>query len=129
MAKVSFAFLFLLLFWQCGKQLSPEEAAMEAAQKCYQQLFAGDYDSFLAGRADADSLPAGYREQLLTCYKQFRTQQENAHGSMRSITANRAEADTLQKMIEVFLTLSFADSLKEEIVVPMISRDGEWKMK
>jgi len=31
--------------------------------------------------------------------------------------------------MQVFLMLNYADSLHEEIVVPMVMRNGEWKMK
>ena len=40
-----------------------------------------------------------------------------------------AKTDTLQKYTNVFMMLCFGDSTNEEIVVPMVERDGRWMMK
>ena len=121
--------LTALLFTQCGKNTSPAEAAMASAQECYDHLLAGEYAGFLAGRADADSLPAEYREQLLVSYKQFRLQQEKSHGGIQGITAIRALVDTLSSSAQVFMMINFSDEQKEVVVVPMVEREGKWQMK
>ena len=36
---------------------------------------------------------------------------------------------TAQKVTNVFLVLCFGDSVNEEIVVPMVERQGRWRMK
>ena len=128
--KTAIALGLLLLFAQCAKQLSPAEAAMSSAQQSYERLLkGGDYEAFLKGRADADSLPQHYREELLLSYKQFAAQQKKAHKGICSVTAGRAVADTVNHIIQVFLMINYADSVQEEIVVPMVERGGEWKMK
>jgi len=40
-----------------------------------------------------------------------------------------AQTDTIQKYTSVFLVLCFGDSTNEEIVVPMVEREGRWRMK
>ena len=37
--------------------------------------------------------------------------------------------DSTQQYVQVFLNLNYADSTQEEIVVAMVERAGEWKMK
>lgn len=120
---------FAFLFAQCGNRETPETLAMQSAQDSYEQLLAGNYEAFLSGRIDADSLPTGYRNELLIAYKEFCHQQKSKHGGIRSITANRAVLDTAQHLVQVFMTIDYTDSLKEKIVVPMVERNGEWKMK
>lgn len=120
---------FTLLFVQCGKDHTPETLAMQSAQQSYDQLLAGNYEGFLAGRVDADSFPATYRNELLMAYKESHRQQESKNGGIRGITASRAVMDTAQHLVQVFMIIDYADSLKEEIVVPMVERNGEWKMK
>ena len=113
---------------QCAKKPSVEEEAMVAAQKSYELLLQGDYQGFLAGCADIDSLPASYREELLASYKQFVAQQKDANGGIKGVTASRAVIDSSLQVVQVFLMMEYAD-LKEEIVVPMVERNGQWKMK
>lgn len=108
---------------------TPEACAMEMAQQSYTALAQGDYAQFLSARAGMDSIPDSYREQLLTSYKQFVRQQQHAHGGIASVEALRAQADSTLHIMQVYLSLHFADSTREEIVVPMVEYNGMWKMK
>lgn len=125
----SLAALFLFALLAACSGLSPEEAASLAARGYYQHLMAGEYEQFLEGKNGADTLPAAYREELLTAYKQFARQQEWAHGGIASVEATNAVVDTTLHCTNVFLMLNYADSLSEEIVVPMVEADGRWRMK
>jgi hypothetical protein len=117
----------------CGEKLSPEEVALAEAKKTvqtsYEQLLAGNYDSFLEGRSGNSSLPENYREQLRASCKQFIAQQEKLHHGIRSFSVSNARIDSAQQLILVFLVLNYGDSTQEEIVVPMTEQDGAWKMK
>ena len=112
----------------CSKG-TPEEQAMKAALECYEALLDGDYATFLEGRAGMDSIPDSFREQLLVTYKQFMHQQQKAHQGIKAFEPLRALPDSSLNLMQVFLLVSYADSTHEEIVVPMVERDGEWKMK
>jgi hypothetical protein len=115
---------------QCSKP-SPEEQAMLAAKGYYDHLLLGEYDHFLEGRADVDStFPPDYREELVVALKQFMVQQQTQHRGVNAVRAVRASLDSLSlSSANVFLVLCFGDSTNEEIVVPMIERDGRWLMK
>lgn len=102
---------------------------MEAARQSYAALAQGDYEQFLAMRADVENMPSGYREELLTAYRQFVSQQAHAHGGIALVEALRAEADSTLRVMQVFLTLHYGDSTHEEIVVPMVELNGQWKLK
>ncbi len=102
---------------------------MTAAQVYYQRLADGHCVNFLDGKAGAESLPQGYREQLMACYKQFVAQQERARGGIDDVRATRAEMDSAASVMQVFLMLSYGDSTREEIVVPMVAYHGAWLMK
>ena len=112
----------------CG-DLSPEEAASLAAKGYYQHLVAGEYEQFLQGKNGADALPDDYREQLLTACKQFVIQQRQAHGGISAVRVSNAVSDTTLHYTSVFLVLQYADSVSEEIVVPMVETGGRWRMK
>jgi hypothetical protein len=100
-----------------------------AAKGYYQHLVDGDYDHFLEGRVMADSLPADYRSQLNDAYAQFLAQQTSSRGGIREVRVSRAFTDSTLNYTSVLLMLCYGDSTTEEVVVPMIERDGRWMMK
>ena len=123
------AFILGLLLCMACANPSPEEMASLAAKGYYTHLMNGEYEAFLEGKAGADSLPEGYREQLLTSYRQFMAQQNREHHGILDIRVSNAATDTALNYTNVFLVLCFGDSVNEEIVVPMVERDGRWRMK
>lgn len=123
---VVFALLFVVT--ACSGP-TPEELASLAAKGYYEHLIHGEYEHFLDGKCDANSLPNDYREQLLTSYRQFMAQQEQVHHGIREIRISRATTDTLQQYTNVFLVLCYGDSVNEEIVVPMVEQAGCWRMR
>ena len=106
-----------------------QEGAMVAAQVYYRQLAEGHCEQFLNGKVDADSLPESYRRQLVACYRQFVAQQQRKHQGIADVSATRAEMDSAANQMQVFLMLSYGDSTREEIVVPMQHRRGAWMLK
>jgi len=121
--------LTTVLLSGCSEK-TPEQQAIDTVIQSYEALQRGDYETFLQGRAGMDSIPADYREQLLTAYKQFAHQQCEAHGGINDFAVSRTETDTLNSVMQVFLLLNYADSTREEIVVPMVQdSEGLWKMK
>ena len=123
------AFILGLLLCMACANPSPEEMASLAAKGYYTHLMNGEYEAFLEGKAGADSLPEGYREQLLTSYRQFMAQQNREHHGILDIRVSNATTDNALNYTNVFLVLCFGDSVNEEIVVPMVERDGRWSMK
>ena len=121
-------FLLIALFTSCSTP-SREELASLAAKGYYQHLIEGDYDHFLEGREFADSLPADYRSQLIDCYSQFLAQQQEARGGINEVRISRAYTDSTQQYTSVLLMLCYGDSTTEEVVVPMVERNGRWMMK
>lgn len=119
----------LLLVCSCGEEKRDDFAAAQAAKEYYDHLLAGRYIDYIDGIADADSLPPSYREQLLANAKQFVATQRQEHGGLASVNAVSANSDSLRGFTEAFLLISFGDSTKEEVVVPMTNRDGRWLMK
>ena len=118
----------------CSSSLSPEEAeqaeAMAVAQACYDRLLEGDYDGFLAFRADIDNIPEAMRPQLADAYKMYMATEEQMHNGVKKFTATRAERDTTLNTMQVFMVLDYGDGTQEEVTVQMVSTpDGQWRMK
>ena len=123
------AFILALLLSMACANPSPEEMASIAAKGYYNHLVNGEYEAFLEGKEGADSLSDDYREQLLTSYRQFMAQQNRDHHGILDIRISNAVTDTVLQYTNVFLVLCFGDSVNEEIVVPMVERNGSWRMK
>ena len=123
---------FMGLMGSCS-EVSREEMASLAAKGYYEHLIRGEYEAFLAGRCDADSLPENYRNQLIDGYKQFMAQQARDHQGVREVRVMRAVTESLKpqkSQIDVSLVVCFGDSINEEIVVPMVEQgEGRWRMK
>ena len=125
-------YLVLLVFlaqWAACSSPTREELASLAAKGYYQHLIEGDFDHFLEGRVMADSLPDDYRSQLIDGYAQFLAQQQKARGGINEVRVSRAFTDSTQQYTSVLLMLCYGDSTTEEVVVPMVERDGRWMMK
>lgn len=126
-AKLYLVMLVLLVVGCSGP--TREELASLAAKGYYQHLIEGDYEHFLEGRELADSLPEGYRSQLLDGYHQFIDQQLKSRGGINEVRISRAFTDSTQNYTSVMLMLCYGDSTTEEVVVPMVERHGRWMMK
>lgn len=131
--KKCFFFLLIVLggVLSCKQEApSAEDAVMQQAQQYYQSLLKGEYDAFLSGIDGADSLPADYREQLMANTCQFVDVQQQQRGGMVSVEAIRAVIDsTATTHADAFLLICFGDSTREEVVVPMVERQGKWLMR
>ena len=115
------------IFTSCSSP-SKEELASLAAKGYYQHLIEGDYAHFLEGREFADCLPDDYRSQLIDGYSQFMAQQQS-RGGINEVRISRAYTDSTQQYTNVLLMLCYGDSTTEEVVVPMVERNGRWMMK
>ena len=119
----------------CGSA-TKEELASLAAKGYYDHLIHGEYEQFYEGM-DQRTLPDGtalsdeaaYRSQMLDNLRQFMARQAQEHRGVLEVRVSNATTDTVQQLTNVFLVLCFADSTNEEIVVPMVERQGTWRMK
>ena len=128
MRKLVYLILIVIVV-ACSTGVSREEQAALAAKGYYTHLVKGEYEQFVEGRLMADSLPADYRSQLIEGYKQFVAQQVEARKGIHEVSVSRAYTDSLAGYTNVLLLLCYGDSTTEEIVVPMVERDGRWMMK
>ena len=130
MRKV-FLGLAACLLLACGSG-TPEEMASLAAKGYYEHLMRGEYRQFLEGKdfqaLDTIGTIDRLKEHEINL-RQFMAQQEKAHHGIREVRISNAQTDTIQKVTNVFLVLCFGDSINEEVVVPMVERQGRWRMK
>ena len=125
-------FLFLPLIIACSSQPSEPDAAQlaaNAAKAYYEQLLKGDYGSFVDGRYQPTELPESYRQQLIANAKMFVGQEEKEHKGIKSVSVADGRADTAKHVANAFLTFSYGDGTKEQVVVPMVEVKKVWYMR
>ena len=130
MRRLLICALAAMLLASCGKEeVKPEDIALQAAKAYYDQLLAGDYNAFVEGSLKGDSVPPAYKRQLVLNMQMFIERQNNEHKGIVSVKPMRAVADTAHHAAEAFLSITFADSVREEVVVPMVEKNGVWYMQ
>ena len=107
-----------------------EELASLAAKGYYDHLIHGEYEQFYEGMDQREfTSQADFRSQMLDNLRQFMARQEQEHRGILEVRVSNAVTDTTQQLTNVFLVLCFGDSTNEEVVVPMVERQGAWRMK
>ena len=121
--------VILAILAACGSA-TKEELASLAAKGYYDHLIHGEYEQFYEGMDQRELTgEAAYRSQMLDNLRQFMARQEKEHHGVLEVRVSNVTIDTVQQFTNVFLVLCFGDSTNEEIVVPMVERNGSWRMK
>lgn len=121
--------VILAILTACGSA-TKEELASLAAKGYYDHLIHGEYEQFYEGMDQRELTgEAEYRSQMLDNLRQFMARQEKEHHGVLEVRVSNVTIDTVQQFTNVFLVLCFGDSTNEEIVVPMVERNGSWRMK
>lgn len=122
-------FLGAFLLTGCKEQPKPEQVAAQTAKNYYEALLRGHYEQFVDGTYQPDSIPGGYREQLIANAKMFVGQQNEERKGIKQVRVVNAKADTARHAGIVFLSFTYGDSTTEQVVVPMVYVKGLWYMK
>ncbi len=124
--------ILLLMAAGCGQKDQGDtftnESVQQAARHYYTLFIRGDARQFVEGMAGAESFAEDYREQMRNVVAQAAKGLERKGGVVRV----EAISDTLyaaDSTAYVYLDLVFADSVHEQVGVPMVFVGGYWKMK
>ena len=105
------------------------EMAGRTAKLYYENLLHGRYDVFADGFYRPDSIPSSYRSQLIDNARMYVAQMNDDHHGLARVDLIHATADTARNEGRAFLLLCFADSTREEVVVPMVRIENLWMMR
>lgn len=106
-----------------------QERAGNTALEYYKLLLDEKYEDFVAGIDGGDSLPADYKEQMVANTAMFMQQQKDNHRGIADISITRCTADTAAHTANALLKITYSDSVKEVVCVPLIERNNVWYMK
>ena len=117
------------LFVACSGEIDQEQLVANTALLYCQYLIDGKYDDFVSG-IDLRVQPAtGYAEQLRDNAKMFVAAQARTRGGLVGINVAGAEVSPKEHTAAAFILLHYADSTTEQVVLPMVERDGVWLMR
>lgn len=123
-----FSVALLMLHLSCSKP-EPGEVAARTAVLYYEHLLQGRYDDYIAGMYFKDSIPDGYRSQLVDNAKMFVAQQKKNRKGIVSAKTGQVVCDTARHTADVFLVLAYGDGTTELVLVPMMESNGVWLMR
>jgi len=130
MKKIFYILLLITILFSCGSQKKdPSEIVGKTAKIYYDYLLNSDYNAFVDGMNQPESIPNNYREQLVANAKMFIGQQKEDHGGIKKIAVSAAKADTIHNTGDAYLLLTYGDNTTEQVVVPMVKRKGVWFMR
>ena len=126
MKKLIACCLLFVVFFVCSCGQYTHKAARKAAEEFYTMLIEGNYQGFVDGYANAESLPEGYRSQLVDAVAQLMATER-----MRNLTGVVATKDSLleDSAAYVMLQLNYCDSTSEQVELPLILMEDGWRMK
>jgi hypothetical protein len=126
--------VFLLLpflFFACTKADSDtfsHESAQQAAQRYYTFFIQGDAKQFVEGIADSPSFSEDYSRQMQSVVAQAAKELARKGGVVR-VEALSDSLYTTDSTAYVFLDMVFADSVHEQVGLPMIFQNRKWRMR
>ena len=133
MRRISIAlFIGLAFLSSCGKKAkseSEENAELRRiAHKAMCYRLSGDVDGYLRMTLDYERLPPEYRSQLHDMMLQHLADEQERLGRL---TAASVVGDTLlsDDAAEVYVEMTWADSIKERVHLSLVRRDKQWWLK
>ena len=122
--------LSLIIVASCGKKdVYSEEVVGNAAKQYYSYLLEGNYEAFVDGCYQKDTIRKEYRDQLVDNAKMFVGQQKMEHKGIKIYDVTSVKVDTVSHTANVFMKLSFGDNTTAQVVLPMVEKDELWYMR
>lgn len=114
----------------CSKrEVNGNMAAATFAKGYYERLIEGNYEGYVDALNYPDSIPSGYRQQLVLNARLFAEKQKSLHGGWVAVDIAGCDVDSLSSTAQAVLYLCYADSTREKVVVPMVERSGRWYIR
>lgn len=114
----------------CSKrEVNGNMAAATFAKGYYERLIEGNYEGYVDALNYPDSIPSGYRQQLVLNARLFTEKQKSLHGGWVAVDIAGCDVDSLSSTAQAVLYLCYADSTREKVIVPMVERSGRWYIR
>lgn len=116
-----------MLVYSCGKK--EEQEIGKLAVGYVESLYGGDFNGAVNHTAGADEASRQYREHLALLYQNVVDSNLVAHGALTKTECYRVKEDKEHHYADVYVRLTFADSTRQDILLPMEEHSGQWMVK
>ena len=125
-------FLLLVAFLASCTKTAPDtfshESVQQAAQRYYTYFVNGDAKHYVEGMADSQTFPEDYTRQMQDVIVQA-AKELARKGEVVRVEALSDSLYAADSTAYVFLDLVFADSVHEQVGVPMVFQKSKWRVK
>lgn len=133
-SRVLLVFALIFCLASCGgkkKDKKEVHAATptEIAVMAYEHLMHGEYDDYVRCVQAYDSIPPSYRESILNVLRQASSKTEKERKGIASVSGKDEITNDKGTFSLVRLDITFGDSTKEEIAVPVVKYNGKWRLQ
>lgn len=95
----------------------------------YNMYAHGDYSGYVAAMASCDSMPMSYRQQMQFMLKMQAHKMRKEKGGISAVTVNRMEPHNGDSLVNVYLNVAYKDSTEEEVLFPVVKKNGQWRIR
>ncbi len=127
--RIVLAVFLACMLVACHKKVDQAQVAAQVAKNYYYYLLDGRYDDYVSGTNRPDSIPESYRSQLVDNARMFMRQQDIEHKGIKGVGIHHASFNEKASSANVVLTFAYGDGTSEQVLVPMVYRNGVWLMR
>ncbi len=123
----------LSLLCSCGKgekTAAADNAELSAdsmAVVCYTLQAQGHFSEYVNTMQSAKDMPDDYKQRTVDMLRQHQAYINKEKQGVKSVTALRSELHNGGKMANVFLSVTYNDNSREEILFPMVHDGKQWR--
>lgn len=89
----------------------------------------GRYEEYVASMQSCDGASPEYRNAMVSLIRHHQTEVNRTKGGVAYTETIRKEMHDGDSMANVFLAVTFRDSTREEIMIPLVFHQGEWRIR
>lgn len=135
MFKALFAILPLaLLILSCGSKtedtgIVEKSSPSEIVETAYAHLINKEYREYMLCVQKYDSIPERYRNSLINVLKQAAENEQKERKGMVGAKTIEENTNPAGDYSVVRVDITYGDSTREEIAVPVVRFNGKWRLK
>ena len=110
-----------------GEGLQPPTA--DEVMAYYELYRSGNYAEYVKAMQSCDDKPADFCKQMADALKQHATRIKAEKGGAVSAEFLRTELHAEHSAADAYLSVTYGDSTKEEIILPLVFWQDQWRLK
>lgn len=125
----------LLLIMACSKEKQADEAPSctelndTTAIYYYTLRTKGDFDRYVASMQSCANQPPEYKQRIVNMLRHHQAEINKHRKGISHVEVVRTERHARDSMANAFLSVTFNDSTREEVMLPLVYHEGKWMIQ